>query len=501
MLRDSNGLDGSLAPGTVGARPAPVRGPAVVELATTRAVAHPLGWIVGAFLVAQAGILWLAPNGPFVDEGLYATAGLRVLEGKAVSDGYAAWFNGSPFVWPVIAAAGHRVAGLAGARFMAVVLSTLTLVALAMAARHLVGPRASTWCALGFALNGLFSALAHFAVYDVAALTCLATSIWCVSRSSDSHAMKWIVGAAAAFALGVIAKYGYLAMAVPLVGLLVSVRGVRTSVREVALLVAVVSGIVGAYFLIWFGTIIPPSSDAYLGQIFGRTRGHIAALHVVFGLVPFGLAVAGAIVAWRRLPARGLAATCVLAPLVFPAFHLWTANFVSGQKHVVAGFLFAYLLAGIALEKLWDSRSRVAAVLVLAFLTLWGGLQCYVQDRSWPDIRPLADYLVRNLRSGDRVVAESSWSYTLYLYPSGLIASPSAVIDANHSPERGRLDVCRIPWVVGNPDSAPLVRYAVERCGHELVLSTRSPQYYVDTGRLRLTVSSGVVGLYRLPRP
>src|SRR4029450_9718358 len=115
MLRDSNGLDGSLAPGPVRARPAPVRGPAVVEHATKRAVAHPLGWIACAFLVVQTGVLWLAPDGPFVDEGLYTAAGLGVLEGKAASDGYATWFNGSAFVWPVIAAAGHRVAGLARA--------------------------------------------------------------------------------------------------------------------------------------------------------------------------------------------------------------------------------------------------------------------------------------------------------------------------------------------------------------------------------------------------
>jgi len=90
---------------------------------------------------------------------------------------------------------------------------------------------------------------------------------------------------------------------------------------------------------------------------------------------------------------------------------VWTANFVSGQKHVVAGFLFAYLLAGVVLERLWDLRSRVPAVLVLALLAFWGGLQCHAQDRSWADTRPLSDYLVRNLRLGDRVLAESSWSY------------------------------------------------------------------------------------------
>ena len=82
-----------------------------------------------------------------------------------------------------------------------------------------------------------------------------------------------------------------------------------------------------------------------------------------------------------------------------------------------------------------------------------------------------------------------------------MIPSPWAVIDANHSPERHRLDVCRIPWVVGNPDSAPAVRYAIEHCRHENVLSIRARQYYFDTGRLRLTVSPMVVSLYRLPVP
>jgi hypothetical protein len=36
--------------------------------------------------------------------------------------------------------------------------------------------------------------------------------------------------------------------------------------------------------------------------------------------------------------------TCLVALSVFPAFHLWTANSVSSQKHVVPGFLFAYLV-------------------------------------------------------------------------------------------------------------------------------------------------------------
>ena len=458
-------------------------------------------WIACAFVAVQVGILWVAPAGPFVDEGLYTVAGLRVLEGHGLADGYVTWFNGSPFVWPVLAAAGHHLAGLAGARLVAVALSTVTLLALGAAAGRLLGERVSGWCALAFALNGLFAALAHFAVYDVVALTALAVSIWCVSRSPGPDAGGWIAGAATAFALAVVAKYGYMAMGVPLLALLACMRGLSASARSLALFVAVAGGIAGTYFFLCFGTVVPPSAGAYLDQSFGRTRGHIAALQIVFGLAPLALAAAGAAAVWRRPRGRTLAIICLLALFVYPTFHIWTANFVSGQKHAVAGFLFAYPLAGAALERLWRSRSRTPAVAAVAALAMWGGVQCYWQDRSWPDVRPLAAHLVAHLQPGDRVLAESPWSYTLYLYPAGLVASPSAVIDANFSREMDRLDICRIPWIAGDPTGVPAIAHALRHCRHERVLSIHSRQYYFDTARLRLAVSPAVVSLYRLPRP
>lgn len=142
--------------------------------------------IIAAFLAVQVAIVCGAANGPFVDEALYAVAGMRVLEGQGLSDGYLAWFNGSPFVWPVIAAIGHRMGGLAGARLMAVLLSTVTLLAVAKTAETLFGPTAAAWATAALAVNGLFMALAHFAVYDVPALTGIAVSMWCLTRFSRS---------------------------------------------------------------------------------------------------------------------------------------------------------------------------------------------------------------------------------------------------------------------------------------------------------------------------
>src|SRR4030095_6319166 len=123
------------------------------------------------------------------------------------------------------------------------------------------------------------------------------------------------------------------------------------------------------------------------------------------------------------------------------------------------------------------------------------------QDHSWSDTRALAQHLASHMERGDRIVAESSWNYTLYLYPRGLIRSPAEVIDANYAPRDDHRDLCEIPWLVGNPESAAMIRDALGRCRHERVRSSTTWHYYFDTTRLRLSTSPVVVGLYRLEGP
>ena len=455
---------------------------------------------MAAFVALQIAIVWFAANGPFVDEGLYTVAGMRVLEGRGAADGYSAWFNGSPLVWPVMAALGHHLGGLPGARCVAILLSMVTLVAFARTAASLFGESAAAWGTAALAANGLFMALAHFAVYDVPALTAVAVAMWCVARSSRADDLRWLIGAGIAFGAAAITKYGYLPLIVPLAGLLVSTREVRLG-RGLAVLLGVAGGMVGTYFFVTFGTPVPTSMGAYLEQTFRRSRGHIAVLQIVFGLAPLMLATAGAIVAWRRRHRR-LVVTCLLALSLYPVFHLWTGNFVSGQKHVVAGFLFAFLLGGLALDRMWKVPSRrVTLVGLLCLLAVWGGLQWHWQEHSWTDTRILTRYLAQHMKPGERIIADSSWIYILSLYPAGLIASPSDVIDANYAPDRDRLDVCQASWLVGNLDTAEMIRTALESCGHRPVLATASRQYYFDTSRLWLRAFTVIVGLYRLPAP
>ena len=422
---------------------------------------------------------------------------MRVLEGKGLSDGYITWFNGSPFMWPVMAAVGHQLGGLTGARLMAVIVSMVTLMCFAKTAETLFGESAAAWGTAALSLNGLFIAFAHFAVYDAPALAGIAVAMWGAARFSTSRAVRWLIVAAIAFALAVICKYGYLLLAVPMLGLLVSTGDLQDRGRTLARFCFVSGAIVTTYFLAFFGSPFPTSTTAYFEQTFPRSRGHIAMLQAVFGFVPFALATIGAVIAWRR-GRRTLALTCLLALGVYPAFHLSTANFVSSQKHVVPGFLFGSLLAGVALEQLWRTWSRVAIGILLACVAVWGGVQWYWQEHSWSDTRTLTSHLVQAMKRGERVIADSSWIYTLALYPAGLIESPADVVDANFSPPVDRLDACQITWLVGNLDTAERVRHAMERCDHRSVLSSISRQYYFDASRLRLDTFTTAVTLYRL---
>jgi hypothetical protein len=127
-------------------------------------------------------------------------------------------------------------------------------------------------------------------------------------------------------------------------------------------------------------------------------------------------------------------------------------------------------------------------------------VQWYWQEHSWSDTRPLTRHLVQEMKRGERVIADSSWIYTLALYPAGLVESPADVIDANFSTHVDRLDACQITWLVGSLDTAERVRHGMERCGHRPVLSSVSRHYYFDTGRLRLDAFTTAVTLYRTDR-
>jgi 4-amino-4-deoxy-L-arabinose transferase-like glycosyltransferase len=437
-----------------------------------------LTWAVVAawFLVC---LVTLDYNGPFMDEGIYVTAGQRALEGHGLDDGYLGWFAGS-LLWPMLAGLGHRVGGLLGARAVALALATLAFCALILASRNLYGEQAAFWTALAFAASGPFMTLARMAVYDASALAGIAVSLYAITELARSDHRKWAVGAALAFCWAVFSKYPTALMLLPLVGVWAALRGRKTAV-DLGLFGFVGLAVGLAFFLplreqvaafIAYRLVHSPAT--------GVSRAMIAVDLARLSAAPLLLAAGGWWAARRRL---GLATVLLSAMWLWPAYHLALGDPVSSNKHLVLGFLFGYPLAGLALERSWaglgarvlEGRGRaqwagraIAAAWVLALVAL-GAAQARRLSVAWPDARPTAAYLVDQVQPGHKLLINESWPYTMYLYGEGRVRTPWDVYDV-YRIEHGQseIDLCAYDWFVDSRGAyrwPASIAFDVHRCG------------------------------------
>lgn len=436
------------------------------------------GVVVGLFLLLC--LLTLNYNGPFFDEGIYITAGIRTLEGLGFEDQFLTWFGGS-LVWPLLVALGYRAGGLIGARAVAAVVATVGLGAFARAVRNVFDERASFWATLTFAVNGPFLALARLGVYDALALSGVAVAFWAVTELTEQDNRLWLGAAAVAYTLAVFAKYPIGLMLLPLVGTVFFLREDR-AITDVLLL----GFMVGALGLAFFLPLREQIGEFFSWRLQNRPEFGVPYPVIVFAIVylstaPFVLALVGWFVARER---RWLASLMILSMALWPAYHLLTGDPVGTNKHLVFGYLFAYPLVGLTLRTIWgDGNGGVARKVVVLFIVLLmtglGLVQVNQSDHSWPDARPAAGYLIEHVQPGQQLLINESWPYTMYLYTKGRIGSPWDVYDdyrITHEPSAP--PVCEYDWLVDSrgsyawPDD---VMARMEQCGtFERVFSSTS---------------------------
>jgi len=435
------------------------------------------------FAVAVCLVLCLATlnyNGPFFDEGIYVTAGIRTLEGMGYEDRFLSWFGGS-LIWPVLAGLGYRVAGLIGTRAVAAIVTVGGLAAFARAVANIFDERVSFWATLALALNGPFLALARLGVYDTLALLGVAVAFWAITELERRDHRAWLVAAAGAFAVAVFAKYPIGVMAVPLLGTLLFLREERATMD--ILLFAFLAGAVGLAF---FLPVREQVGEFFNWRLENRPTFGIPYEILVFVIVylsalPLVLALSGWFIVSDR---RWLASLMLLSLLIWPAYHLITGDPVSTNKHLVFGYLFAYPLAGVTLSTLWGDQGagvlrKLLTVLVVLVLAGLGIVQANQSDRSWPDARPAAAYLINHVKPGDELLINESWPYTMYLYTSGSIESPWDVYDQYRiTHEEPAPSICEYDWFVDSRGSfawSEQVLEQIEACDtYERVFSSTS---------------------------
>jgi hypothetical protein len=200
------------------------------------------------------------------------------------------------------------------------------------------------------------------------------------------------------------------------------------------------------------------------------------------------LALAGWFVAGQK---RAIASVLVLSLGIWPAYHLLTGHPVSRNKHIVMGYVFAYALVGLALSALWGAakpamtegirdkwRSTVdrripqrgLVVIIILVLGVMGRVQLNHSHQAWFDTRDTADYLLDQVRPGERLLSNVSWPYTMYLYTAGRIDSPWAVYDVYRITHgESQIDLCEYDWFIESdalPKWPESVSSTIQRCGH-----------------------------------
>jgi hypothetical protein len=138
------------------------------------------------------------------------------------------------------------------------------------------------------------------------------------------------------------------------------------------------------------------------------------------------------------------------ALLLFPAFHILTANNVSADKHVVFGFLIAAPVAGLGLDRVARHRILgVVAVSLFAGLLLAAGIdQGSKLDRAWPDEQPVAAFIHAHMVEGQSLLSTDDWQLAPTVYGSRLTSPDEMANDYDVNHGGPSFNVCRFHWIV-----------------------------------------------------
>lgn len=401
-------------------------------LPTPRAATRPAtllapAWF-GVILIGQTVLGLFLQNGPFQDEATFVYAGRQYAEalagGPPVSEPYARYFAGLPYLQPLALGALSLIGGLEAARALSTALLLGVTVAVFALTRMLLDGRSALFATALFAVQAPVLFLSRIATYDAGCLFLLAFGAVLAVAAAQQNGGRGLDLAAAAALLtagAFLVKYSALMFVPAIVGLLVveawRSAGPRRAGVLVATMVAVWLGLVALALVFFRGSL---ATDVWNGVIFsvevkrlGTANAERLLTERFFELVP-GLAiliVVGGLLLARQRP--WLVVVLAISFLLAPLYHVTRGEVVSLHKHAAYGAMFAAPLAGYALARWWgDSRDlalgvrRVSAVVILGLVALNGVTEARVLYSEWPDSRAVAELIRNNLTPTSRVLAE-----------------------------------------------------------------------------------------------
>lgn len=355
----------------------------------------------------------LLRNTAFQDEALYIYAGAQIWHsltgGPPPPENYAVYFSGYPYVYSLLAGILNGLGGLEAVRwFSALCMLAPTSCAYAIA-RRIYSP------ASGFAAAGLFAFLgptlylSRLATFDALCLALIALATLLAIQVSEATEPAGAVVLAPLLILAFGAKYAALIF-VPLVIGLMAVRTLETrgwgrTLTHVALTLVTLAGLTFTLYHVLNHDFLHAIQGSTTSRAPIATASPFALLSVIvlLGGLLWLLGLVGFYFSGKRVRLTSLG--LVITSLAMPAYHLYSGESVSLQKHVGYGLFFIAPLAGHAVAEL-VGRARpvqfdlrwVAALMVIVVGFVSGLSQANWWYQSWPD----SSQLVATMRTQAR---------------------------------------------------------------------------------------------------
>lgn len=359
-------------------------------------------------------------NTAFQDEALYLYAGRQYFDflrgGPPVIEPYGQYFAGLPYFHPMIAGMLDIVGGLEAARLFSLVFMLLCTFCIFLLTRRLFDRESALVAAALFSVQGTVLYLGHFATFDAMCVSLLSVVTLLAFTGPNRRPVTAGFLAGLILAVAVAAKFAAL-LFMPSVAAILGWQMLRARGWWAALISSSLCALLAIS-----GLAIPAllDNDVMVGLTHTTTErvAILAAtrpeLLIRAGTLAGGLgalALIGLSMAWRQR----LVVSLILfgSTLLAPAYHIYKLEMVSLQKHVVFSLLFAAPLAGFAVARL-SNRARGAfanrrwvLALAVCLLTFSIGMQqARTLFNEWPNIDPLLQTLLTQVRPSGRVLAE-----------------------------------------------------------------------------------------------
>ncbi|MER6181038.1 glycosyltransferase family 39 protein [Streptomyces sp. NPDC001652] len=389
------------------------------DMATSRRRAWVSRAVLLCIMLVQAALSLRLANTAFQDEALYLAAGHaeldHLLNGTDLPRDYAAYFSGSPQLYPVLAAMVDAKFGLAGARCLSLFFMLCTTGLLYSFSRRLFNERAALAGTALYAVLQSTVVMGYFATYDAAAVFLLALTTWIVVRTDRAPVLAVLLAApVAVLAVGV--KYASALYLPTIIVLALLTAWPHKGRKAFARMVLLALGI-GA--LVAVGMYTTDLMDGVRQTTTNRAHGtdtteFLLEQSAKWGGLMFLAAVGGAISyvrrsrmnesplalrlgnpgwRWRALLGLLLCGTAVLAP----AYQVHLGTVVSLFKHVGFGLLFAAPMAGVGVTRLVGAHFRYPQLGIM----LWTAMLCLgIQQADWRfDVWPDSSKMISAIES------------------------------------------------------------------------------------------------------